>query len=96
MNEQDEHAAVKIIVHGRVQGVGFRHYTRVNAQQMELTGWVRNRADGTVEVWAEGPKPTLEDFISVVREGPASSAVRRLETAWHSPKDEYQRFTIRW
>lgn len=59
--------AMEIRVSGRVQGVGFRYYTRYAAQDMGLTGWVRNESDGSVLVHAEGTAKQLQelaDFFS--------------------------------
>ncbi|NJL92227.1 MAG: acylphosphatase [Anaerolineae bacterium] len=57
------------LVHGRVQGVSFRATTQQTAQQLNLTGWVRNRPDGTVEVLAEGPRAALERLLTFAGRG---------------------------
>ena len=64
-------------VHGRVQGVGFRHFVFVQASALGpgLTGWVRNRADGTVEVLAQGSDAQLAALREMLEEGPAGSRV---------------------
>jgi acylphosphatase len=56
---------VFLTISGRVQGVGFRYFTRTNAKEMALTGWVRNLPDGKVEVLAFGPENELEQFMLV-------------------------------
>ena len=62
-------------VKGRVQGVGFRFWTLRMAEQRGITGWVRNRADGSVEVHAEGSPDALADLDRLLRQGPPASAV---------------------
>ena len=57
----------KIIAHGRVQGVGFRWTALREAQRNGLTGWVRNRADGAVEMEAQGPEPDVSAFSAGLR-----------------------------
>ncbi|MFD2925731.1 acylphosphatase [Halobacillus naozhouensis] len=60
----------QIVVHGRVQGVGFRAATEQVASQYSLTGWVKNNPDGTVEIEAEGNEHELASFIKVIKKGP--------------------------
>lgn len=74
-----ERRARHYIVHGRVQGVGFRWHTRREAQGLGLDGWVRNRRDGCVEIWAEGRSPDLDRFEGWLQRGPATARVDRLE-----------------
>jgi acylphosphatase len=60
---------------GRVQGVGFRWYTRVVARRLQLAGWVRNLPDGTVEVAASGREDKLEELRGLLRRGPDGASV---------------------
>ena len=55
--------------YGRVQGVGFRYYTNYAAQQLGLTGWVRNSYDGSVEAQAQGSERALSEFVSMIENG---------------------------
>lgn len=64
---------------GRVQGVGFRWWARQAASDLGLSGTVRNAADGTVEVEAEGEPGALDQFESRLRQGPPAARVERLE-----------------
>ncbi|UOR12533.1 acylphosphatase [Halobacillus amylolyticus] len=64
----------QIIVHGRVQGVGFRMTTEQLAKQHGLTGWVKNKPDGTVQIEAEGNEKELSSFIETIKEGPNNFA----------------------
>ena len=63
------------VVQGRVQGVGFRYFTRDRARDHGLSGWVRNREDGGVEVEAEGEAENVDAFIAEMKEGPALSNI---------------------
>lgn len=66
-------------LHGRVQGVGFRWWTRREAFGLELAGVVRNRRDGSVEVEAEGEEAAIEALRHRLRQGPAAARVDRVE-----------------
>ncbi|MYA80482.1 MAG: acylphosphatase [Acidobacteriia bacterium] len=66
-------------VHGRVQGVGFRYFVELTAQDLGLSGYVRNRADGTVEVCAGGNLDRLERLKALLAEGPRWARVDRVE-----------------
>jgi acylphosphatase len=97
MSEQKQKKkAVHLIVHGHVQGVGFRYFTRQNANRLGLKGWVQNQYDGTVEVWAEGYEAGLRKLIQRVREGPSHARVDRVEVEWKEPKGEYNSFGTRY
>ena len=86
---------VTAIVHGRVQGVFFRDFTRREAIALGLKGYVHNLPDGTVEVIAEGPRETLEQLLNKVKIGPSSARVDRVEVQWAEPTGEFQRFEVR-
>ena len=86
--------AVNLIVTGRVQGVGFRWFTQRQARNLGLAGWVKNRYDGSVEIWAEGPDGELESLKDAVGRGPAGSFVRRVEVRPATPTGRYFQFDI--
>ncbi|MFX1319796.1 MAG: acylphosphatase [Promethearchaeota archaeon] len=67
--------AIQALVQGRVQGVFFRAYTRDKAHQLGVTGWVRNNPDGTVECYAQGEDPAIEEFIRFLHRGSPSAYV---------------------
>ena len=92
----DTHARLHAIVSGIVQGVNFRYYTQERARQLRLTGWVRNLADGTVEVIAEGPRPALEKLLEFLRRGPPTAAVTAMQTEWSQASGEFTSFELRW
>ncbi|HEV2558867.1 MAG TPA: acylphosphatase [Microvirga sp.] len=76
----DRVRTVHAIVHGRVQGVGFRAWVQHQAELRGLEGWVRNRRDGTVEAVVSGPAPAVDAMLAACRQGPASARVERVET----------------
>jgi len=83
-----------IVVHGDVQGVGFRYFVQRAAARLGLTGNVRNCPDGTVEIVAEGESDRMADFISEVRRGPRVGRVDRLEIEEIPPGGRYRAFMI--
>ncbi|NPA31554.1 MAG: acylphosphatase [Chloroflexi bacterium] len=82
-------------IEGRVQGVGFRHFVWQQARALGLTGWVRNRRDGSVEVVAEGPRERLDVLLAALYEGPPSAWVRSVEARWAPARGEFAEFTVR-
>ena len=66
---------VRLVVSGRVQGVGFRWFVREAARQHRLAGWVRNRPDGSVELEASGDDGAFRQFVEEIREGPPGARV---------------------
>lgn len=66
-------------MHGRVQGVGFRWWTRTQALRLGVTGTVRNRTDGTVEVRAHGSEQALASLQRLLHSGPPGAQVERVE-----------------
>lgn len=66
---------VRVIVRGKVQGVGFRAYAEMQANNLKLNGWVRNRSDGTVEAMLSGEPGVIERMLIALRVGPPQSAV---------------------
>ena len=68
-----------VLIHGRVQGVGYRAWTHHQAQLHGLKGWVRNRRDGTVEAVFSGPDSLVEAMLRACREGPRGAVVERIE-----------------
>lgn len=77
-----ERVRLVAVVHGRVQGVGFRWWTRRRATELGLTGHARNLADGRVEVVAEGPRPACERLLNLLRTGSTPGAVDRVAVRW--------------
>jgi len=71
--------ARRIVVHGIVQGVGYRYWLARAAESRGVAGWVRNRPDGTVEALLEGEDEAVESLIAASEQGPRGASVRRLE-----------------
>ena len=87
-------AAARLVAHGRVQGVGFRWFACQEAGKHGLYGWVRNLPNGDVEIFAEGTKEHIEDFIARIQKGPSFSHVQRVITEWHDYQGRYDSFKI--
>lgn len=83
------------IVKGRVQGVGFRYFVRQHAQSLGVTGWVRNLANGDVEVLAQAQKPALEDLLKALGDGPPGSSVSDIQVEWGQATGEFIGFAAR-
>ena len=71
--------SVRILVHGRVQGVWYRAWAVREAQALGLDGWVRNRVDGCVEAVLRGPEAAVAQMIERCREGPPAARVTRID-----------------
>jgi len=82
------------IVTGRVQGVGFRWFVLRRARSLDITGWVKNLPDGSVEVRAEGSEAALESLESLLEKGPAGSIVRGVQSQPASASGRYHDFDI--
>jgi acylphosphatase len=82
-------------VYGHVQGVFFRDTTRSEAQQLQITGWVRNQRDGTVRVVAEGEEDALQQFLDYLQQGPPAARVARVETDWLPAQNDFSSFRVR-
>ena len=74
----------KLIISGRVQGVFYRHSTREKARSLGISGWVKNRADGSVEVFASGRKEAIEQLAAWCEVGPTNARVEKVSVEWLS------------
>ena len=90
-----ESRALRFVVRGRVQGVGFRYFVARQARQLGLSGYARNRMDGSVEVVAVGGEAALAALESRLRVGPAAAAVESLESEVVLPPPQHDGFDIR-
>lgn len=79
---------VHVVVHGRVQAVGFRFGARVEAQRLGVSGWVRNRSDGAVEAEIEGEPEAVDHMLAWLDEGPPGADVAALTTTDLEPTGE--------
>jgi acylphosphatase len=82
------------VVHGDVQGVGFRYFLMREAQRLGLRGWVRNRDDGTVEFVAEGSRSDLERLKHAAAQGPRTARVDGVDGQWSAAVGNLDRFDL--
>ena len=85
---------MRAVVHGDVQGVGFRYFVLRQARRAGLSGWVRNRSDGAVECLAEGPRPALEGLLADLRRGPGMAEVGSIDVEWQAAADDLAGFDV--
>lgn len=82
------------VIDGRVQGVGFRYFVKNEADTLKLTGWVRNKYDGRVEVLAEGSRDDLETLLAKLQRGPSSAHVSDVKINWNPATLAFTRFNV--
>lgn len=85
---------VHLIIRGDVQGVSFRAWTIQQARELGVTGWVRNKDDGTVEIVAEGNRASLEELAARCQRGPETAQVMKVEVNWSEASGEFFRFEV--
>lgn len=85
---------VTVLVHGRVQGVGFRYFVRQRARVLNLVGTATNLPDGSVEIVAEGPRPAAEQLLEALRGDDAPGFVGRVDVTWSQASGEYRTFHV--
>jgi acylphosphatase len=91
-----EKISAQVIIHGWVQGVYFRAYTRDQARLLGLTGWVRNRRDGTVEAYFEGDKEKVDRMVAWCHRGSPSSQVDQVAVTYGQYGGTFNSFEIRY
>ena len=87
--------SLHVIVKGRVQGVGYRYFAQDAAQDLGLTGWVRNLPNGDVEAEAAGPHADIETWLDRLRQGPPLARVDDIQMDWRDVSESYSQFSIR-
>ncbi len=85
---------VQLFVRGRVQGVYFRAATQREARRLGLTGWVKNKSDGGVEIFAEGEEDALKELIGWANRGPSAARVDRVDVRWRGFSGDHHDFRI--
>ena len=81
---------LRLVIHGRVQGVFFRDSMRREAQMLGIAGWVRNRSDGTVEAAVQGEPADVDAIARWAHRGPQHAQVERIEVSSH--EGDYNNF----
>lgn len=85
---------VHIIISGDVQGVGYRSWVLRFVRSKQLTGWVKNREDGAVELVAEGAKHELDELVSACQHGPEVAWVEHVSVSWEAATNEFAGFEV--
>ncbi len=85
---------VRVLVSGRVQGVGFRAFAARAATRLNLLGGVRNLDDGRVELEAEGRRTLIDELLRELKTGPPAARVTKVETEWGAVTARYSSFNI--
>jgi acylphosphatase len=90
----EEVVRAHVRVRGKVQGVGFRAFAQQQASLRKLHGWVRNCADGEVELEIEGPKLFVDTFLQAMHHGPPLSQVLQVTVDWKEPNRQTEGFKV--
>ena len=85
---------INLILRGRVQGVYLRAAAQREARRLGLTGWVRNRPDGSVELVAEGEEDAVKEFTGWANHGPSAARVDHVDVRWRGYTGEFPEFQI--
>lgn len=85
---------IQLLIRGRVQGVYFRAAAMREARRLGITGWVRNRPDGCVELLAEGEEDAIKELSSWANHGPSSARVDHVDVRWRGYTGEFPEFLI--
>jgi acylphosphatase len=91
----DDDARLSAWVHGSVQGVGFRWWTRARALELGLTGFAANKPDGRVHVVVQGPRASCQRLLDLLQGGRAPGHVDAVSADWSTPGDPMEGFTER-
>jgi acylphosphatase len=84
----------RLRIYGRVQGVWYRASAQRKAEELGLSGWVRNEADGSVSAEAQGPEAQLAAFVAWCRQGPPHAEVERVETEELALRENSRSFVV--
>ena len=94
MKARSPRLAKKYRISGRVQGVGFRYFAERAAQELGLCGYVRNCSDGSVETYAIGEAPALDEFKARLAQGPRSARVTAVDESEEPVDARYREFMV--
>ena len=92
--EHNDHERAHVYVSGDVQGVFFRDSTRQKAQQLGLSGWVKNLPDGRVEALFEGPSQEVREMVRWCEQGPPHAAVENVEVEFDTARGAVSGFEV--
>jgi acylphosphatase len=93
-SESPQLVAAEIFVSGMVQGVGYRFFMQRVAEELKLSGWVRNLPDGRVQAEVEGPRVRVEELLARLRVGPRLSSVTDVAVTWKTASGTARGFTV--
>ncbi len=93
--QKDDRTRARVRVSGRVQGVFFRDSTREQAQELGLSGYVKNTPDGDVEAVFEGPKEPVEEMVRWCGQGPPQASVKNVDVDYEPSGDDPTGFEVR-
>ena len=85
---------VTLKIYGDVQGVFFRRSAKLEADRLDIVGWIRNDKDGSVEVMAQGEKDKVDQFIKWCKKGPPFSKVKKVEVVNQNGLENFDEFSI--
>lgn len=91
----DSQRRARLEIYGKVQGVFFRASTREKARETGVSGWVKNRRDGSVEAVLEGPEDAVDEVIEWAHEGPSRARVDNIDVVDEDYKGEFSGFQVR-
>ena len=94
--EVNQKMQLYVLISGKVQGVGFRNFTQINARQLGINGYAKNLPNGKVEVVAEGDKAQLDALVALVKKGPRYARVDSIDIDARAFTGEYENFGIRY
>jgi len=83
-----------ITVTGQVQGVGYRYFAMRQANLLGITGYVKNKSDGSVELEAEGGREIIENFLAILEQGPGYGSVDNVEVRYEPYSAKYNKFSV--
>ncbi len=95
MNSGASKVGAHILVQGTVQGIGYRYFVLRQAKALGITGWVKNLANGDVELEAQGDKKSLEDFIESLKTGHPWASVQQAKINWLEGNKQFDQFVIK-
>ena len=85
---------IQAVISGKVQGVGYRDFVTEYAKEYGVVGWIRNNADGTVSLLAQGEPDTLKEMVAHLNTGPSLARVESVSVDWKTPKKQFDDFEV--